>query len=574
MALEMVGARVLWNDFGSSVFVWGSIISVFMAALALGYYFGGRLADRRPSMAWLSGIVGAAGLLVLVVSHCGLRVTGALDAKDLGPRAGPLAASMVLYFPPSLLLGAVSPFAVRLSARRLASMGNVAGRLYALSTLGSLAGTLLTTFVLIPAMGTTRILYGIGLILLAAAILGLAARFAAHGRPSAGGTAAALLFLLTASAFGYGLNPAGPPGALAPQMGLRLSGNETLEPVVIGGREYETAYHNIAIIGWFDATRHGRSRDASGKLVRDARGAVVVDPAKGLKEDPDAILEMRFNNVTQSTLYCNREGHPPKTTYTRLLHMGMALNPNATRVLIVGLGGGSTPREFVEMYTDRALSVDVVEVDGKVAELSRAHFHHADSPDPSRGVRTYIGDGRQFIRRGQGRHARYDLIVLDAYSGGGSIPAHLVTREFLEQVRGRLAEGGLLVSNVIAALEGPKSRFFFAEYRTLAAVFSQIYVFPTWLESPQITRNLIMIAPRDPGPRLAPEALVAAASRLLERYPKLRERTASTLYNAKDLAEFAGRAVTVKDADLANAPLLTDEYAPVETMFYWIHRED
>src|SRR5690348_10561320 len=69
MGLEMVGARVLWNDFGSSVFVWGSILSVFMGALAGGYYVGGRLADRRPRLEWLGGIVGLAGVAILALTR-------------------------------------------------------------------------------------------------------------------------------------------------------------------------------------------------------------------------------------------------------------------------------------------------------------------------------------------------------------------------------------------------------------------------------------------------------------------------------------------------------------------------
>jgi spermidine synthase len=578
MSLEMVGARVLWNNFGSSVFVWGSIISVFMAALALGYYAGGMLADRRPTLTWLAGIVGAAGAATLVISHWGLAISRAVDGWNLGPRAGPLAAAAVLYFVPSVLLGAVSPFAVRLSARQLASMGNVAGRLYALSTVGSLVGTLLTTFLLIPVMGTTKILYSIGALLMTACILALAAAFAARGGPrtTAGATATALL-LAAALGLGYLLNPLGLPGALQPQSGVVLDSGASSGQhyFLLDGREHESAYHNIAIVGRFDRTRYGHLKDSEGRPVLDAQGLTQVSPRQGLAEDPDAVLEMRFNNLIESSIFPNKEGQPPETTYTRALHLGMAFNPQCRRVLVVGLGGGSVPREFVEIYSDRDLSVDVVEVDARVDELARQHFLHADSEDPAHGVRTFIDDGRQFVRRGGGRHQQYDLIILDAYSGGGQVPAHLVTLEFLQQVRARLAEGGVLVSNIIGSLEGPKSRFFLSEHRTMQQIFPEIYVFPTSVGHPELVRNLILVAPLKSERRLPGQDIVAAARELIERYPALKDRPVKQSSSVADLTGFAAQLhhfTPAAERELAALPVLTDEYAPVETMFYWVNR--
>ncbi len=563
MGLEMVGARLLWNDFGSSVFVWGSIISVFMAALALGYYWGGRLADRHPSLSGLAGLAGVAGLLIVGISHFGPLISATVDRWQLGPRGGPLAASLLLYSVPSVLLGMVSPFAVRLSTRNVSSVGNVAGRLYALSTIGSFSGTLLTTFVLIPLWGTTRILFSIGVLILAAAGASYLARYTARGGPTSswGRIGQTTVFLLVLG-MAWRLCPWAVPGSLPPTLSLQVEADAKLSPFILGNREYESAYHNIAVIAWL-------TKDRPWPPGAPYPPNVLWQAAQN---DPDAILEMRFNNLTESAIYPGQPGQPPKTTYTRLVHLAMALHPDARRVLVIGLGGGSIPREFCDIYADRNIAVDVVEVDPLVVDLARRYFFHTDSPDPSRGVRTYLADGRQFLRRGLGRHSHYDLIVLDAYSGGGSIPGHLVTREFFQEVRKRLAEDGWLLSNIIASLTGPKSRFFLAEYRTLRDVFPVLYVFATWLDMPTTTRNLIVLASRRPRPLLTPLHIREAARALLERYPRLRARTASESYRAASLEDFATRQIVIPDGLLASAPLLTDDYAPVETLFYWTHR--
>jgi spermidine synthase len=180
MGLEIVGSRVLAPYFGSSVYVWGSLISIFLAALSAGYYLGGRAADRWPRPGALAAALGMAGVLILLLPVVSRPILEAFAAWDLGPRASPLLASVVLFVLPSLLLGTTSPFAVKLAATDLATVGNTAGLLYAISTAGSIAGTLLTAFVLIPAMGVRAILYTLGgsLVVFAAVLAAHAARVA------------------------------------------------------------------------------------------------------------------------------------------------------------------------------------------------------------------------------------------------------------------------------------------------------------------------------------------------------------------------------------------------------------
>ncbi len=167
MGLEIVGSRILAPTFGNSIFVWGGLISVFLAALSAGYYAGGRLADRRPDAFLLRPILLIAGGSILLLPMLYPAVNDALFAYDLGPRLGPLLASSLLFPVPAAALGAVPPYLVRLRVEDVSRAGRAAGTVYALSTVGSIAGTLLTAFALIPSVGLRAILFGMGGVLIA-----------------------------------------------------------------------------------------------------------------------------------------------------------------------------------------------------------------------------------------------------------------------------------------------------------------------------------------------------------------------------------------------------------------------
>lgn len=172
LALEIVASRVVAPYFGNSIYVWGSLISVFLAALSLGYFLGGKAATRWPTWGPFLALVFAAGACIYPIPHVASEVLGWIAVRDLGPRASPLAGSTTLFFVPSVLLGTVSPYAIRLRARSVEGVGGVAGVLYALSTLGSIAGTLLAAFVLISTVGVHAIIQILGATEMGLALLG------------------------------------------------------------------------------------------------------------------------------------------------------------------------------------------------------------------------------------------------------------------------------------------------------------------------------------------------------------------------------------------------------------------
>jgi spermidine synthase len=162
LATEISASRLLAPYFGNSTIVWANVIGLILASLALGYWLGGRLADRRPTPRTLGAVVLAAACLIAVIPFVArplldLSVEG-LDRVSAGAAIGSFFGVLVLFVPPVVLLGMVAPFAIRLAITDLESAGTVAGRLYAVSTVGSLLGTFLSALVLIPAVGTQRTL--------------------------------------------------------------------------------------------------------------------------------------------------------------------------------------------------------------------------------------------------------------------------------------------------------------------------------------------------------------------------------------------------------------------------------
>ena len=158
MAVELLGGRLLAPTFGSSIYVWGAIITVFMLALSLGYLAGGRYSMRAPSTRRLGIILIVAALSTLPVLWFGESMLDAVSAAVPDPRFGSLAGASCLFFVPTFFSGMVSPYAVRLLVHDRVSSGRHAGQLYFVSTFGSAAGTLLTSFYFVLLLEVNQIL--------------------------------------------------------------------------------------------------------------------------------------------------------------------------------------------------------------------------------------------------------------------------------------------------------------------------------------------------------------------------------------------------------------------------------
>ena len=171
MGLEIVGSRVLAPFFGNSIFVWASLISVFLTALTLGYFWGGKLADKYPLYNFLSLLIITSGVFIFIIPFIQEPVNDLIFQADFGQKLNPLISATILFLIPSILIGGISPFAVKMSVKSVETIGNVAGNIYAISTIGSIFGTLFCSFYLIPAIGTKLIINLLGLTLLALGVV-------------------------------------------------------------------------------------------------------------------------------------------------------------------------------------------------------------------------------------------------------------------------------------------------------------------------------------------------------------------------------------------------------------------
>jgi spermidine synthase len=519
LGVEIAASRVVAPFFGNSLFVWGSLIGVVLAGLALGYWAGGALADRVPSPAALVAVLGLGGLAVLVVPLADEPLLEAVVSWDPGPRLNPLLASLALFGIPSVVLAAASPVAIRLRARSLGTLGRTAGRLYALSTAGSIVGTLGTAFFLVPELGTNQ-LFGLGAVLLfaVAAAVTVSERL---GRLWAAGVAAGLVVACAATLL------------LAPETGGRLSPTaaRNWSPLyrLTGPEARSSARDTRAVVP-------NRSLEVLyAKETQYHRLAVV--------EDSDTRY-LRFDNSFQSAMYVD-EPYRTRYRYTDFFDLALAYNPGARNVLFVGLGAGSAEKRMWRDFPN--VQIDVVEIDPVVVDVAYRYFELPRDPR----LRVHVGDGRRFLAS---RSARWDAIVIDAFFAD-AIPFHIVTREFLELARSRLNPGGVIVTNAIGAIEGPGSRLFRSIYRTYRSAFPTVLVHPTILPGDagdETFRNLILVA----GEGAAPQRQFLAA-----RWEEIRRRAPG----APDLTR---PILDRHDAEIptADVPTLTDDYAPTDAL--------
>ncbi len=475
MALELVGSRLLAPAFGDSIFVWGSLIGVVMTALAVGYYTGGRLADRRPSYGTFSLITLVAGMLILLIPLSSPLILEAVYYSGFGERYGPVLASLLLLAAPTTLLGMVSPYSIRMAAQSLQSVGGISGSLYSISTGGSIFGTFFTVFVLIPSFGVRQIIFSLGVVLILVSLLGLAWRERLF--------LILLVLLITTPSTLIG-------GALSTRSGTVLY-------------RKDTPYSTLTVV------------DNEGSGVRT----------------------LFLNNLAQSAMYLDGSSGAV-FQYTDYFNLAFLFNSDIKRVLFIGGGGFSGPKQFLEYYPD--LAVDVVEVDPEVVRVAVEYFNVVE--DPRLGV--FVDDGRSYLADA----GVYDLIVLDAYSKT-YVPFHLMTLEFFQALGEHLTQDGVIVSNLISSLVGDTSELLMAEYRTVGEILPQAYLFRTRSSSLSTVQNIILIATKT-ATRLTGSDLVEKAEGLPRGSTLV--GYVETLFDSEGYAE--------------DALVLTDDYAPATAL--------
>ncbi len=315
MVVEVLGARVIGPYFGVSLYVWTALITVTLLSLSAGYALGGVLADKRPSPAWLYGLIIAAGILVLLVPT--FKPWAILISVPLGLRGGALLSATLLFVPALLLLGCVSPYVVRIAARELASLGRTVGVLYALSTLGSMVGTALAGYWIIGVVGVSRAYQICGAMLV---LLGLA-YFVFYGRRPGAGAGALLLaavFLL--------------PGGKLPSVSLP---DGTRANLIEGIDSY---YGNVKVVEYIGSNFQTREMMIDGLV----QGGIDMKSGQSIYE------------------------------YAYLLEsLPLAIKPEAKSALVVGLGAGLIAARLQR----RGIDVEAIDIDPVVVAMAEKHFN-------------------------------------------------------------------------------------------------------------------------------------------------------------------------------------------------------
>ncbi|MFZ1701092.1 MAG: fused MFS/spermidine synthase [Pyrinomonadaceae bacterium] len=338
MTFEIIGSRILSPFLGASTYIWTSLIGVILASLSLGYWLGGRAADRKPDLKYLAAIlIVASGLISLTA-----LIKEVLLSKIAGLPAGlelkALIAAILLFAPASVCLGFVTPFAVRLRTTTLESTGRTVGRLYALSTIGSIVGTFAAGFLLIPFVGSVRTLYLI----------------------------AASLFILSVMLVPLTVTKAAITSVILLVFGITATeANIYLLRATSDVHDIDTEYSRIQV---FTTTELSTNKEFR---------ALATDPY-----------------FVQSAIYLDSDELVLK--YGHFYHLIRYFKPDLENTLIIGGAGYTFPMEYLRTYPTAKL--DVVEIDPQMTEIARRFFRMKDDPQ----INIIHEDGRMFINRTDG----------------------------------------------------------------------------------------------------------------------------------------------------------------------------
>ncbi len=464
MVLELDGSRILAPYLGTSLYTWTSLIGIILGALSLGYFLGGKLADKKPSFKTLSIILLLAAISIGLIGLIKEPFLRFIQNEISDIRVGSIVATTILFVIPSVLLGMVSPYAVKLKIESLNKSGRTVGNLYAISTIGSIVGTFLAGFYLIPAMGNTKILYLIAIILLIAALISSSKDFIVR----------ALIIILIF----------------------------------------------LSIVGIFYKKAEAKTIDLDSQynriLIADGIDAETGRPAKYIYTDPFGTQSAMFTDIDNDLVF----------KYTKYYRLVDHFAPSVRNILMIGGGAYSYPKDYLTKHSEG--NIDVVEIDPKFTGLARQYFNLTDNPR----LDIIHEDGRIYLNK---TSKQYDAILIDAFKSL-TPPWQLATQESVEKMYLSMDDNGVVIANIVSALEGEKSKFAQAEFATFKSIFPQVYFFQVYKIDPSRSQNLIMIALKN------------------DQKPSFQNPD-------RELNSYLQNLYT---KEISNSNILTDDYAPVE----------
>lgn len=484
MVLEMVGGRVLAPHVGTSAIVWTSLIGVVLACLALGSWAGGKFADRKLSQAGLSQILACAAIGTAITAFFHNSIGSGITNQIGNLHLAAVLAAICIFALPAFFFGMITPYIVRLSLASLKTAGATVGRIYALSTAGSILGTFLGGFVLISFFSSTMILWSIVVTMLLLSLAVYPQRFLPR---------VALLLIFIWLAWQDNLYAKW----LVNKGGVRL---------------IESPYNSLRIIDGKDT----RYENTSVRLLATDPGYTQSGMMLEKPED----------------LYFN---------YTRYYALGPHYRPDANSILMLGGGGYSVPKWLLSkespLKENSNLNITVVEIDPAMTKTAKEFFALKDNPK----LEIIHEDARSFLNH---NNKKYDLIFVDVFNSHYSIPFQMGTKEAIQEMRKAVAPGGVLLMNVISAIDGEDGRLFQSIYQNLEKEFAETRVYSVGNpDHPEEVQNLMLMAFADKPS--TPSSSISEVNPSSSEIHKMESRR-----HLKDL--------------VYTVPPLTDDYAPVE----------
>ena len=337
MVYEIIGSRLLSPYIGSSTYIWTSLIGVILASLSLGYWLGGRFADKRTEVRVLASVIFTAAGLISVTTLIKDIFLSMIAASAIILEIKALIAALVLFAPASVFLGMVTPYAIRLKVSSLETTGRTVGNLYALSTIGSIVGTFAAGFVFVPFIGSVRTLYSIAGVLFIIAFVLWPMRFTQLN------IAAIVLFVLAIFTSEY----------------TRIYEYQSSELIDI-----DTQYSRVQVF---------RSIDP-----------LTQRPVRAYATDPF---------FAQSAMYYDSD--ELVFPYAKYFDLVQHFDPEFRKALLIGSGAYSYPKHYLKTFPQA--KIDVVEIDPRVRDIAKQYFRLQDD----QRMTTIDEDGRDFLNRAE-----------------------------------------------------------------------------------------------------------------------------------------------------------------------------
>lgn len=400
MAVELAGAKMIAPYYGTSMYVWASVLAVTLGGLTAGYFLGGWATYRFPpkSLLFWELLTGTAFIALMPL----LAITVMPAVSGLGLRAGSLISAISFMIVPLICMGMVSPTIIQLSNTELKGAGKTAGTVYAVSTVGGIVMTLLMGFYFLPEWGIRKSIYITTLLLGLMPVL-LMVIYAKYKVVTAAGAGVVVLMLIASQ------KPFTPPGI-----------------------PLKYLYKSEGILGQVSVLENPDPE--TGKTYRHMF----------INHIPQTWVDVQFIPFSEW-------GYPHHiATLT-------SIKPPGSKVLLVGLGGGSIAMEFKNM----GFQVDVIEIDTRIPKIAKEYFGF--TPE---GMNIFIDDGRHFIRT---TGNVYDIVFIDVLNGDTQ-PHHMFTIEAMEEIKKILSPEGILVVNNQGYLHGQYGLGARSIYKTLLEV--------------------------------------------------------------------------------------------------------